>query len=79
MLSPEARFSDSQTNLEFFVESELNLIHFRSASRIGHSDLGVNRARMTDFRERFEREVATAGALRLASAKPLKSDSAPLP
>jgi uncharacterized protein (DUF1499 family) len=29
-------------------------IHFRSASRVGHSDLGVNRARMEGIRQRIE-------------------------
>lgn len=28
-------------------------IHFRSASRVGYSDLGVNRARMEEFRRLF--------------------------
>ena len=31
-------------------------IHFRSASRAGHSDLGVNRARMEAIRQRVEVE-----------------------
>ena len=69
------RFPD---DLEFFVDTKSHLIHFRSASRVGHSDLGVNRARMTDFRERFEREVASTNALRLANFEPLKSNSARL-
>ncbi|MFZ9089081.1 MAG: DUF1499 domain-containing protein [Planctomycetaceae bacterium] len=32
-------------------------MHFRSASRLGHSDLGVNRARMEQIREQFLRTV----------------------
>ena len=56
-------FSRFPDDLEFFVDTKMNLIHFRSASQIGQSDLGVNRARMTDFRERFEPAVATAAAL----------------
>ena len=37
------RFVD---DVEFFVDRETKLIHFRSASRVGRSDLGVNRQRM---------------------------------
>ena len=38
------RFVD---DVEFFVDDGKKLIHFRSASRVGHSDLGANRKRMT--------------------------------
>jgi len=37
------RFVD---DVEFFADDDNNLVHFRSASRIGHSDLGVNKKRM---------------------------------
>lgn len=37
------RFVD---DVEFLVDEKNRLIHFRSASRVGHSDLGVNRKRM---------------------------------
>jgi uncharacterized protein (DUF1499 family) len=37
------RFVD---DVEFYVDRQAGLIHFRSASRVGRSDLGVNRARM---------------------------------
>jgi uncharacterized protein (DUF1499 family) len=37
------RFVD---DVEFFVDDDEHLIHFRSASRVGHSDLGANRRRM---------------------------------
>ena len=37
------RFVD---DVEFYVDAEAGLIHFRSASRAGRSDFGVNRARM---------------------------------
>lgn len=37
------RFVD---DVEFYIDDTQKLIHFRSASRVGHSDLGVNRARM---------------------------------
>lgn len=45
------RFVD---DLEFYLDSEEHLIHFRSASRVGRSDLGVNRKRMETIREAFE-------------------------
>lgn len=48
------RFCD---DVEFFLDPESNRIHFRSASRLGHSDLGVNRARMEQIREQFLRTV----------------------
>ena len=37
------RFVD---DVEFYIDDAEKLIHFRSAARVGHSDLGVNRARM---------------------------------
>jgi uncharacterized protein (DUF1499 family) len=45
------RFVD---DVEFFVDEENNVIHFRSASRVGYSDLGVNRKRMEAIRSKFE-------------------------
>jgi len=41
------RFVD---DVEFFVDRKAKTIDFRSASRIGHSDFGVNRARMEQIR-----------------------------
>ena len=46
------RFVD---DVEFLIDQDTKLIHFRSASRVGHSDLGANRRRMARFREAFER------------------------
>jgi uncharacterized protein (DUF1499 family) len=45
------RFVD---DVEFYVDDENNVIHFRSASRAGYSDLGVNRKRMNALRSKFE-------------------------
>jgi len=45
------RFCD---DVEFFHDASQGQIHFRSASRVGHSDLGVNRKRMEDIRRLFE-------------------------
>lgn len=45
------RFTD---DVEFLLDSNAKVIHFRSASRVGYSDLGVNRARMEAIRREFE-------------------------
>lgn len=45
------RFVD---DVEFLLDDEAKTIHFRSASRTGHSDFGVNRRRMEDIRELSE-------------------------
>ncbi|RPH81119.1 MAG: DUF1499 domain-containing protein [Nitrospiraceae bacterium] len=41
------RFVD---NVEFLFDDDTKTIHFRSASRTGYGDLGVNRARMEQVR-----------------------------
>jgi uncharacterized protein (DUF1499 family) len=45
------RFVD---DVEFLMEPDTKTIHFRSASRVGRSDLGVNRQRMEDIRQKFD-------------------------
>jgi uncharacterized protein (DUF1499 family) len=40
-------------DVEFIVDDERRVIHFRSASRVGRSDLGANRRRMEAFRKAF--------------------------
>jgi len=45
------RFVD---DVEFLVEPESQRIHFRSASRVGRSDLGANRKRMELIRSMFD-------------------------
>ncbi len=37
------RFTD---DVEFWVDESAGLLHYRSASRVGYSDLGANRRRM---------------------------------
>lgn len=44
------RFVD---DVEFLVDRSAGVIHVRSASRVGHSDLGVNRHRVERIRELF--------------------------
>ncbi len=41
------RFTD---DLEIYIDEQEKKIHFRSASRIGYSDLGTNRKRVTKFK-----------------------------
>lgn len=40
-------------DVEFLVDAENRKIDFRSASRVGYSDLGANRKRMEKISERF--------------------------
>jgi len=37
-------------DVEFYLDDTTKLIHVRSASRLGHSDLGVNRKRIESIR-----------------------------
>ena len=45
-------------DVEFWFEPNAKIIHVRSASRLGYSDFGVNRARIEDIRRKF----GTSGA-----------------
>ena len=40
-------------DVEFYLDSSSNTIHVRSASRLGQSDLGVNRKRIETIRSKF--------------------------
>ena len=42
-------------DLEARVDAQEGVIHIRSASRVGYSDLGVNRTRVEKIRRRFQR------------------------
>lgn len=46
------RFVD---DVEFLYDADRNIVHLRSASRVGYSDLGVNRKRMEQVRTLFEK------------------------
>lgn len=52
------RFLRFVDDLEFLFDDNDAVIHVRSASRVGYSDLGVNRKRVEQFRRDFEMEVA---------------------
>ena len=54
------RFVD---DVDIGLDAKAGLLHFRSASRVGYSDFGVNKARMQSFRDEFERRQS-----RLSSA-----------
>jgi uncharacterized protein (DUF1499 family) len=45
------RFVD---DVEFSIDGDAKRVHFRSASRVGHSDLGTNRRRMKTLSRRLE-------------------------
>jgi uncharacterized protein (DUF1499 family) len=47
------RFVD---DVEFYFDDAAKQIHFRSASRLGYSDLGVNRERMEAISKAFHRQ-----------------------
>ena len=51
------RFVD---DVELFHDPKSQCIHFRSASRTGYSDLGVNRKRMESIRLAFSRHWSSA-------------------
>ena len=38
---------------EFLLDRENKVIHIRSASRLGYSDLGKNRSRLEDIRSQY--------------------------
>ena len=48
------RFVD---DVEFLLDDQAKIIHFRSASRTGYGDLGVNRKRMEQVRALVEQRL----------------------
>jgi uncharacterized protein (DUF1499 family) len=40
-------------DVEFYLDPQANVIHVRSASRLGKSDLGVNRKRIEEIRSKL--------------------------
>lgn len=52
------RFVD---DLELRMDEGNEVIHVRSGSRVGYSDMGVNRRRIEDFRVRFNQSQSQAG------------------
>ncbi|TGB05363.1 DUF1499 domain-containing protein [Halobacillus salinus] len=53
------RFKD---DVEFYFDEDQQVVHFRSASRVGYSDFGVNRKRMEDIAAKYKnKEVEGVG------------------
>jgi uncharacterized protein (DUF1499 family) len=52
------RFVD---DVEVLVDSAASVVRFRSASRVGRGDMGVNRARMKRFGDRFRASDSASG------------------
>jgi len=50
----ESAFFRFVDDMEFRLVSDEQLIHLRSASRVGYSDMGANRKRVEKLRELFE-------------------------
>ncbi len=44
-------------DFELRIDTENQLIHIRSASRVGHSDMGANLKRIQQFRQRLSHEL----------------------
>jgi len=44
-------------DLEIKIDSSDNLIHFRSASRVGHSDMGVNKKRVELLKQLYQQKL----------------------
>ncbi len=49
------RFKD---DVEFLIDPVNQVVHFRSASRVGHSDMGANKKRMAKFTADYTSWVA---------------------
>ena len=47
-------FIPFKDDVEFFFSEKDNVVHYRSASRVGYSDLGVNRKRYERLRSLYE-------------------------
>ncbi len=53
--TPLMRFRD---DVELFFDAAEQRLHFRSASRAGYSDMGVNRKRYLQFARAFEKQTS---------------------
>lgn len=52
-VSPLMKYHD---DVELFIDEKNGLVHFRSASRVGYSDLGANKKRYEAFRTLYMQE-----------------------
>ncbi len=53
-LTVRSRLCGFIDDLEFLIDGSNAVVQVRSASRLGYSDLGVNRARIEEIRQRLE-------------------------
>lgn len=49
--TPRMKFRD---DLELYIDEVLGVVHYRSASRVGYSDMGLNRQRYDDIVKLYE-------------------------
>lgn len=54
------RFKD---DVEFYFDRDNQVIHFRSASRVGYSDFGVNRKRMDTIGQKYKEKEGGANGV----------------
>lgn len=50
-ISGKMRYRD---DLEFFIDTNQNIVHFRSGSRVGYSDMGLNRERYNQIKQIYD-------------------------
>ncbi|MBN8237239.1 DUF1499 domain-containing protein [Halobacillus kuroshimensis] len=50
----KSKWMKFKDDVEFYFDQDEQVIHFRSASRTGYSDMGVNRKRMNGISEHYE-------------------------
>jgi uncharacterized protein (DUF1499 family) len=48
-------------DVEFYFDDRKKIIHVKSASRVGYSDLGANRRRIEKIRKRFDQAEKAVG------------------
>ncbi len=65
--TPFFRFKD---DVEFLIDRGAGWIHIRSASRVGHSDFGVNRKRVEAIRQRYKEELQASIRKRQGAGDP---------
>ncbi|MBN9656111.1 DUF1499 domain-containing protein [Halobacillus sp. GSS1] len=50
----ESKWIKFKDDVEFYFDQKEEVVHFRSASRVGYSDFGVNKKRMAAISEHYE-------------------------
>ena len=60
-VTPIMRYVD---DVELRIDEDKHVIHIRSASRVGHSDLGANRARVARIRAAFHKQAGAENKTR---------------